>query len=88
MRLGLPGVASFPEDKRIYPNKTLATQILGLVGSDGQGLAGMEYAENSKLSGKPGRGTVITEPPRAGEVLRTVSSSPAQPGQNVGPDNR
>jgi cell division protein FtsI/penicillin-binding protein 2 len=81
VRLGLPGVASYPEDKRIYPNKTLATQILGLVGSDGQGLAGIEYAENSKLSGKPGQETVITDP--AGQVLHTVSSSPAQPGQNV-----
>ena len=78
---GLPGVASYPEDKRIYPGKTLATQILGLVGSDGQGLAGIEYAENSKLSGKPGQETVITDP--AGQVLHTVSSSPAQPGQNV-----
>ncbi len=79
--LGLPGVASYPEDKRIYPGKTLATQILGLVGSDGQGLAGIEYAENSKLSGKPGQETVITDP--AGQALHTVSSSPAQPGQNV-----
>ena len=79
--LGLPGVASYPEDKRVYPGKTLATQILGLVGSDGQGLAGIEYAENSKLSGKPGQETVVSDP--AGQVLHTVSSSPAQPGQNV-----
>jgi cell division protein FtsI/penicillin-binding protein 2 len=79
--LGLPGVASYPEDKRVDPGKTLATQILGVAGIDGQGLAGIEYADNKQLSGKPGQETVVADP--AGQVLRTVASSPAQPGQNV-----
>lgn len=79
--LNLPGVGSYAEDKRVYPDGTLATQILGFAGIDDQGLAGIEYSENSQLSGKPGRETVVADP--AGQVLRTISSTAPQPGQNV-----
>ena len=67
--LGLPGLASYPEDKRVDPGKTLATQILGLAGIDGQGLAGIEYADNKQLSGKPGQETVVADPAGQGSFV-------------------
>jgi cell division protein FtsI/penicillin-binding protein 2 len=81
LALGIPGVGSYPEDVRVYPERTLATQVLGLVGSDGQGLAGIEYSQNGALSGTPGQETVIADP--AGQVLRTLHSTPALPGEDV-----
>ena len=53
--LNLPGVQSVLEPKRYYPNGSLASHVLGFVGLDGQGLAGLEQAYNEKISGEPGR---------------------------------
>lgn len=40
--LGLPGLYFKKEEKRIYPHDNLASHILGYVGVDGHGLAGVE----------------------------------------------
>jgi cell division protein FtsI (penicillin-binding protein 3) len=41
-RLGLPGVGFIDENKRFYPNGSLAAHVVGLVNVDNQGIAGME----------------------------------------------
>lgn len=41
--------------KRYYPNDTLASTVLGFVGSDNQGLAGLEQYYNNELTGVTGR---------------------------------
>ena len=41
--------------KRYYPNQTLASTILGFVGDDNQGLAGLESYYDNKLTGVAGR---------------------------------
>ncbi|MCL1840816.1 MAG: penicillin-binding protein 2 [Propionibacteriaceae bacterium] len=40
---------------RTYPDGTLASQVVGFVGSDGQGLEGFELYANSQLTGTPGK---------------------------------
>jgi cell division protein FtsI (penicillin-binding protein 3) len=54
-RLALPGVGLVPETRRYYPKLTLASQVLGLVGEDGEGLEGVELARDEVLRGEPGR---------------------------------
>lgn len=49
------GLGFAQEDRRIYPNQTLACQILGFVGMDNQGLNGLEYALDKALCGQPGK---------------------------------
>jgi len=39
---------------RIYPERTLASQIVGFIGDDGFGLAGIEYAYDRELMVEPG----------------------------------
>jgi cell division protein FtsI (penicillin-binding protein 3) len=41
-RLGIPGIGFLTENKRVYPNGPLFSQVIGLVNIDNQGIAGME----------------------------------------------
>ena len=51
----LPGIGFLPVPKRSYPDGPLAAQLLGYVGTDGDGLAGLEYQYQSMLQGTPGQ---------------------------------
>ena len=52
---GLDGlVQTEAQSSRYYPEATLAAHVLGFVGSDNQGLYGLEYYYNKELSGKDG----------------------------------
>lgn len=51
---GIYGFAFLDEAKRFYPNGKLASQILGSVGINGEGILGIEYQKDELL-----RGTVV-----------------------------
>jgi cell division protein FtsI (penicillin-binding protein 3) len=53
--LNLQGIHFQKEPKRFYPKRELAAQVLGYVGTDDQGLSGLERQFNEELQGKPGR---------------------------------
>ena len=53
--LDLDGVGFIKEDGRFYPKKELAAQLLGFVGTDNNGLAGIEAAYDSQISGSLGK---------------------------------
>jgi cell division protein FtsI (penicillin-binding protein 3) len=53
--LGLKGVGSAKEPKRYYPNGSLAAHVLGFVGLDDAGLAGVEIFQNASLKGDSGK---------------------------------
>jgi cell division protein FtsI (penicillin-binding protein 3) len=53
--LGLVGVGFVPESKRYYTAQPLAAPLLGFVGTDTNGLAGLESGFETTLAGKPGR---------------------------------
>jgi cell division protein FtsI (penicillin-binding protein 3) len=52
--LKLTGIGFLDDSKRVYPSNDLACQILGFVGVDSTGLAGIESRYDSVLAGKPG----------------------------------
>jgi cell division protein FtsI (penicillin-binding protein 3) len=53
--LRLQGIHFQTEPKRFYPKRELAAQVLGYVGTDDQGLSGLERQFNRQLQGKPGK---------------------------------
>jgi cell division protein FtsI (penicillin-binding protein 3) len=53
--LKIDGIGFLKEDRRFYPKKELAAQLLGFVGLDNQGLAGIEAAYDSQIRGEQGR---------------------------------
>ncbi|MFH1070245.1 MAG: penicillin-binding protein [Candidatus Glassbacteria bacterium] len=52
--LELEGIGFIPSSKRYYPHNNLASQLIGYVGVDEIGLAGVEFAWQESLCGKPG----------------------------------
>ena len=60
--LGLTGILFVPESKRFYPSDRLAAPVLGFVGTDNNGLGGLEYLYESTLRGKAGRLQVERDP--------------------------
>jgi cell division protein FtsI (penicillin-binding protein 3) len=62
LALGLPGIGAVEETKRIYPQGTLAGQLIGGVGTDNQGLAGVESGFEKFLGGIAGEEVVEQDP--------------------------
>lgn len=60
--LGVKGLLFFDSWKRAYPQGPLALAVLGVVGVDGKGLAGLELQFDEKLSGRPRRIRLLRGP--------------------------
>jgi cell division protein FtsI (penicillin-binding protein 3) len=58
----LPGIGFLDESRRYFPAGALAPQVLGFVGLDGRGLAGLELQFQSLLAGRPGSETLEEDP--------------------------
>lgn len=74
-KLNLPGINLIEEPQRIQPDGLLAQPLLGTVGSDGNGLSGLEYQYQSLLAGKSGSETELVSPD--GVVLSSSKTSTA-----------
>ncbi len=59
--LKIPGIGAIAQTYRIYPQGSLASQVLGFVNDDGQGKYGIEQFFNSKLTGIPGKIKAVTD---------------------------
>ncbi len=49
-KLQLEGIGFVTEDRRFFPNRNLASHVIGFVGTDSKGLAGIEYELDSYLN--------------------------------------
>jgi cell division protein FtsI (penicillin-binding protein 3) len=79
--LKLPGFGFYPEERRNYPQGSVAAQILGFVGTDGSGLSGLEFQFNRVLAGRPGKETIVKDP--SGQVIEVQGERPEVPGRDV-----
>ncbi len=80
-KLKLPGLGFYPEERRAYPQGSVAAQVLGYVGVDDKGLAGLEFSLDRDLAGKAGHETIVKDP--AGRAISVVSDRPEIPGRDV-----
>ncbi|MDE1160955.1 MAG: penicillin-binding protein [Acidobacteriaceae bacterium] len=78
--LNLKGVYFQKEFKRFYPNSDLAAHVLGYVGTDDNGLAGLESEFDDELHGTPGHMLTAVDAKR--HVMGSVESEP-MPGENL-----
>lgn len=56
--MGIPGLGFVEEYKRVYPNDELLAPAIGMVGSEGQGLEGLELSLDKFLRGESRKVTV------------------------------
>jgi cell division protein FtsI (penicillin-binding protein 3) len=79
-KMELAGVHTRKEPKRFYPNGSLAANVLGFVGLDGNGLAGIEQVYNEKIVGEPGK--IFIEKDSLGRAYESTEVL-GRPGQTV-----
>jgi cell division protein FtsI (penicillin-binding protein 3) len=79
--LGVEGIDLTPGYKRFYPRYTLASQVLGIVGADGLGKAGLEYSLNSDLHGVNGARSTVRD--GVGDSVKIRDTIRTQPGEPV-----
>jgi len=80
-RLKLPGFGFYPEERRNYPQRSVASQVLGYVGTDGNGLSGLELQFDRALAGRAGKETIIKDP--SGRVIDVQGQRPEIPGRDL-----
>ncbi|HUX27597.1 MAG TPA: penicillin-binding protein 2, partial [Terracidiphilus sp.] len=78
--LNMKGIYFQKEFERFYPDNQIAAQVLGYVGTDDNGLGGLEQKFDKRLHGIPGR--VFTAVDARRHVLGSTAQEP-QPGQNL-----
>jgi cell division protein FtsI/penicillin-binding protein 2 len=78
--MDLVGVHARKEPKRFYPNGSLAANVLGFVGLDGNGLAGIEQVYNEKITGEPGK--LFIEKDSRGRAYESTEIL-GRPGQTI-----
>ncbi|MEK7234747.1 MAG: penicillin-binding protein 2 [Elusimicrobiota bacterium] len=72
------GLGLVPTQERVYPNGDLARGVLGLVGAEGKGLAGLELSQDKRLSGRARRMEVIRDG-RGRSIYKNVADTGDSP---------
>src|SRR5919201_2420510 len=80
-KLNITGISTVPTSRRVYPQGELASQVIGAVGTDNQGLTGLEHSENSVLGGANGEQDVVHD--AMGRPLRMETVKPASVGDDI-----
>ncbi|GAC1434935.1 MAG: penicillin-binding protein [Solirubrobacteraceae bacterium] len=79
--LHIAGITVSPAERRDYPNHALASQVLGSVGLDGVGLAGLEFSQGRALRGSDGKRRAVNN--ALGQPISIVDTRAARPGAAV-----
>jgi cell division protein FtsI (penicillin-binding protein 3) len=75
------GVGFLPEERRTYPLRDVAAEVVGYAGVDNHGLAGLELAFDDVLAGRDGRKTIVRDP--MGHALDVVDAEDARDGRDI-----
>src|SRR6266511_3059500 len=82
-KLDLPGIGVLTDTMRRYPSGQLASQVLGFVGTDGSGLAGVEQRYDGLLAGHSGQMLLEQDPSGRPIPQGQRSIEPARPGSDL-----
>src|SRR5215207_9712807 len=80
-RLGLEGIGELPDSRRTYPQGEMAGQVIGAVGSENQGLIGLEAGEEDVLAGSDGERRIVRD--ALGDPIRLETAEEAEDGEDI-----
>jgi cell division protein FtsI (penicillin-binding protein 3) len=80
-RLKVEGLGELPDSRRTYPQGEMAGQVIGAVGSENQGLIGLEAGEESVLEGSDGERRIVSD--ALGDPIRLETVKEASDGEDV-----
>ncbi|HXD53814.1 MAG TPA: hypothetical protein VN618_03590, partial [Solirubrobacteraceae bacterium] len=81
LKLKIEGISGTPVMKRVYPRGSLAAQVLGQVGTEGQGLSGLELSQEALLHGRTGQRKVVSD--AIGQPVSISEPHPEVPGKSI-----
>jgi cell division protein FtsI (penicillin-binding protein 3) len=79
--LDIEGIGELSDSRRTYPQGDMAGQVVGAVGSDNQGLTGLEAGEESTLAGEDGERRIVND--ALGEPIRLETAKEASDGEDI-----
>jgi cell division protein FtsI/penicillin-binding protein 2 len=79
--LHLEGIGQLPDSRRTYPQGDMAGQVVGAVGSENQGLSGLEYGEESVLAGTDGEQRIVND--ALGDPIKLETVKEASDGEDI-----
>jgi cell division protein FtsI (penicillin-binding protein 3) len=80
-KLELDGIGVLPDSRRIYPEGDLASQLIGAVGVDNQGLTGLEAVHEDLLHGSDGEREVTRD--ALGKEIERETLAAATTGEDM-----
>jgi cell division protein FtsI (penicillin-binding protein 3) len=80
-RLKVEGLGELPDSRRTYPQGEMAGQVIGAVGSENQGLIGLEAGEESVLEGSDGERRIVSD--ALGDPIRLETVKEASDGEDI-----
>src|SRR5919202_2544431 len=80
-KLKIEGLEFIPEFSRVYPRDWMASQLLGSVGTDNQGLSGLEYSQDKFLKGSNGERRLVKD--ALGQAIEMKDVKATEPGQDL-----
>ncbi len=80
-RRGIVGLGFYDEERRNYPQRGVAAEVVGYAGVDNHGLAGLELRLERVLRGENGTKTIVKDP--FGRTLDVIDSEARRDGRDV-----
>ena len=80
-KLKIEGIGILPDSRRIYPEGELASQLIGTVGTENQGLTGLEASREELLHGADGERQVTRD--ALGEEISRETLAAASTGEDL-----
>ncbi|MEK6372670.1 MAG: penicillin-binding transpeptidase domain-containing protein [Acidobacteriota bacterium] len=82
-KLRLQGIYSLEEHRRSYPRGSLAANVIGYTGVDGEGLAGVEHSLDAAVRGRAGRVTLLRDARKSMYLVGGEGANRAIDGNDV-----
>jgi cell division protein FtsI/penicillin-binding protein 2 len=77
----IAGLGFQPEERRVYPQRGVAAEVVGYAGTENKGLSGLELQLDAVLGGRTGSKTIVRDP--FGRTIDVVASQQVKNGKDV-----